>query len=126
MTVKEATHATKASSVEGSLYIGYGYNKQRVEYTGTSGVDLKFSSDDFNINIDNNPSGIGLGFSEEVSLKNTGVKPTGVTVEQYSAVKVDAKGRVTAGGQSIEWGTSGQTTPSGDLMVGGLFMELQE
>ena len=120
VTVKEATHATRASSVEGSLYIGYGYNKQRVEYTGSSGVDLKFSSDDFNINIDNNPSGIGLGFSEEVSLKNTGV-----TVEQYSAVKVDAKGRVTAGGQSIEWGTTGQTTPSGDLMVGGLFMELQ-
>ena len=125
VTVKEATHATSASSVEGSLYIGYGYNKQRVEYTGSSGVDLKFSSDDFNIAIDNNPSGIGLGFSEEVSLKDTGVKPTGVTVEQYSAVKVDAKGRVTAGGQSIEWGTSGQTTPSGDLMIGGLFMELQ-
>ena len=125
VTVKEATHATSASSVEGSLYIGYGYNKQRVEYTGSSGVDLKFSSNDFNIAIDNNPSGIGLGFSEEVSLKDTGVKPTGVTVEQYSAVKVDAKGRVTAGGQSIEWGTSGQTTPSGDLMVGGLFMELQ-
>ena len=125
VTVKEATHATRASSVEGSLYIGYGYNKQRVEYTGSSGVDLKFSSNDFNIDIDNNPSGIGLGFSEEVSLKNTGVKPTGVTVEQYSAVKVDAKGRVTAGGQSIEWGTTGQTTPSNDLMIGGLFMELQ-
>ena len=38
---------------------------------------------------------------------------------------MDAKGRVTAGGKSIEWGTSGQTTPSNDLMVGGLFMELQ-
>ena len=50
---------------------------------------------------------------------------TGVTAGQYSAVNVDAKGRVTAGGKSIEWGTSGQTTPSGDLMVGGLFMELQ-
>lgn len=50
---------------------------------------------------------------------------TGVTEGQYSAVNVDEKGRVTAGGKSIEWGTSGQTTPSGDLMVGGLFMELQ-
>ena len=50
---------------------------------------------------------------------------TGVTEGQYSAVNVDAKGRVTAGGKSIEWGTSGQTTPSNDLMVGGLFMELQ-
>ena len=50
---------------------------------------------------------------------------TGVTAGQYSAVNVDAKGRVTAGGKSIEWGTSGQTTPSNDLMIGGLFMELQ-
>lgn len=54
-----------------------------------------------------------------------GLDTTGVTAGQYSAVNVDAKGRVTAGGKSIEWGTSGQTAPSGDLMVGGLFMELQ-
>lgn len=52
------------------------------------------------------------------------LSPTGVTAGQYSAVNVDAKGRVTAGGKSIEWGTAGQTEPSGDLMVGGLFMEL--
>lgn len=51
---------------------------------------------------------------------------TGVTAGQYSAVNVDSKGRVTSGGKSIEWGTSGQTAPSGDLMIGGLFMELQE
>ena len=51
---------------------------------------------------------------------------TGVAEGQYSAVNVDRKGRVTAGGKSIEWGTSGQTTPSNDLMIGGLFMELQE
>lgn len=49
---------------------------------------------------------------------------TGVTAGQYSAVNVDEKGRVTAGGKSIEWGTAGQTEPSDDLMVGGLFMEL--
>ena len=53
------------------------------------------------------------------------LKDTGVTAGRYSAVDVDSKGRVTAGGKSIEWGTSGQTTPSGDLMIGGLFMELQ-
>ena len=49
---------------------------------------------------------------------------TGVTAGQYSAVNVDAKGRVTASGRSIEWGTAGQAEPSDDLMVGGLFMEL--
>ena len=50
---------------------------------------------------------------------------TGVTAGSYSAVTVDAKGRVTAGGKSVEWGTSGQNAPSDDLMVGGLFFELQ-
>jgi len=51
---------------------------------------------------------------------------TGVTAGTYSAVAVDAKGRVTAGSQIIEWGTSGQTTPSANLAVGGLFFMLIE
>ena len=51
---------------------------------------------------------------------------TGVTAGTYSAVAVDAKGRVTAGSQIVEWGTSGQTTPSANLAVGGLFFMLVE
>ena len=51
---------------------------------------------------------------------------TGVTAGTYSAVAVDTKGRVTAGSQIIEWGTSGQTTPSANLAVGGLFFMLVE
>ena len=47
------------------------------------------------------------------------------TAGSYSAVTVDATGRVNAGGQSIEWGTNGVHTPSTNLMVGGLFFELQ-
>lgn len=43
----------------------------------------------------------------------------------FTAVSVDKKGRVVDGGSVIEWGTSGQTTPSANLMVGGLFFELQ-
>lgn len=49
---------------------------------------------------------------------------TGVTAGTYSAVTVDAKGRVTAGGQLIEIGTTGQTAPSTNLAVGGLFFKL--
>ena len=49
---------------------------------------------------------------------------TGVTAGTYSAVAVDAKGRVTAGNQIVEWGASGQTAPSANLAVGGLFFEL--
>lgn len=43
----------------------------------------------------------------------------------FTAVSVDKKGRVVDGGNVIEWGTSTQTTPSANLMVGGLFFELQ-
>lgn len=49
---------------------------------------------------------------------------TGVAAGTYSAVAVDTKGRVTAGNQIVEWGTSGQKTPSANLAVGGLFFEL--
>ena len=49
---------------------------------------------------------------------------TGVTAGTYSAVAVDAKGRVTGGNQIIEWGASGQTEPSANLAVGGLFFML--
>ena len=51
---------------------------------------------------------------------------SGVTAGTYSAVAVDAKGRVTAGSQIVEWGTAGQTTPSANLAVGGLFFMLVE
>lgn len=59
--------------------------------------------------------------SISVTLANSGV-----TAGTYSAVAVDAKGRVTAGSQIIEWGTSGQTAPSSSLAVGGLFFMLVE
>lgn len=54
-----------------------------------------------------------------VTLSNSGV-----TAGSYSVVTADAKGRVTAGGQLIEFGASGATNPSASLAVGGLFFEL--
>lgn len=48
---------------------------------------------------------------------------SGVTAGNYSVVQVNTKGLVTAGGQLIEVGTSGQTTPSADLVVGGIFFK---
>lgn len=59
------------------------------------------------------------------NVTNAKLADSGVVAGSYSAVTVNAKGIVTAGGQSIEWGTSGQTEPSANLMVGGLFFELQ-
>lgn len=49
---------------------------------------------------------------------------TGVAAGVYTAVQVDKKGRVTGGSKAIEIGTAGQTTPSQDLAVGGLFFKL--
>ena len=57
------------------------------------------------------------------AMTSTDLPNSGVTSGTYSVVTVDAKGRATAGTQLIEWGTSGQTTPS-NLAVGGLFMQL--
>lgn len=51
---------------------------------------------------------------------------SGVAAGTYSAVAVDAKGRVTAGSQIVEWGAKGQTEPSANLAVGGLFFMLIE
>lgn len=82
-----------------------------VTYNGSSAKTIVFS-DTFTIDSDDRKNVIGL-------------RPTGVTAGSYSAVAVNATGRVTKGGKSIEWGTSGQTAPSNDLMVGGLFFELQ-
>lgn len=48
---------------------------------------------------------------------------SGVAAGSYSAVTVDAKGRVTDGAQVIEVGTVGQTEPSANLAVGGIFIK---
>lgn len=55
------------------------------------------------------------------AMADTDLPNSGVTAGTYSAVAVDAKGRVTAGNQLVEWGTDGQTTPSDSLAIGGLF-----
>lgn len=114
--VDNAVYADSAGKVANELEItgvDYGGTSNALHYTGDAYQRLYFSKDDFTIVA-----------SDNVLIKAY-LCPTGVTAGAYSAVTVDAKGRVTAGGKSIEWGTSGQTAPSDDLMVGGLFFELQ-
>lgn len=123
-TVKNATkatnanYATSAGKVSSALKIKVvdmvSGGIRTLSYDGSSEREYDLDTTDFQTTAGtaNSPTPISL-------------RPTGVTAGKYSAVNVDTKGRVTAGGKSIEWGTSGQTTPSGDLMTGGLFMELQ-
>lgn len=99
---------TSPGSTKGFLYYD---GEEHLTLNGDKRSTLEFGYD-FDISIP--------GLYPSVKLRETGV-----TEGSYSAVTVDKKGRVTAGGKSVEWGTSKQTAPSNDLMVGGLFFELQ-
>ena len=131
--VKNATNADKATQagtaemVQASLWVRVDEKEGWTEQEEFSSVDYNGEFESHVVFNKENFSGI---YAYKSSTPNASrlfidLKPTGVTTGQYSAVNVDAKGRVTAGGKSIEWGTRGQTKPSGDLMIGGLFMELQ-
>ena len=113
-----ATHATDADSATTSAsadkvigVLKIGTSSKSETYNGSRNKEIRFDPE-FDVSL--SPF-IGI------SLKDTGVSAN----YYYSAVIVDTKGRVTAGGQSIEWGASGVSTPSDDLMPGGLFFELQ-
>lgn len=90
-------------------------NDQAIRYDGHEAKELKFDAESFN------SSSHPVGTRITVALKDSGV-----TAGTYSAVTVDTKGRVMAGSQIIEWGTSGQTKPTSNLVVGGLFMKLKQ
>lgn len=115
--VDNAVYADKAGKVANTFKMAVPATQTTagfmVEYDGSISKTINFAPTTFNASTDT-PANM------EIDLRNTGV-----TAGAYSAVTVDAKGRVTAGGKSVEWGTSGQTAPSDDLMVGGLFFELQ-
>ena len=116
-------NATNADKVANSFDIYLKYDPTNVTYEkvisfdGSEQTRISFSGNDFykySIVADSGYNGNQIGLTR-----------TGVKVGSYSAVTVDEKGRVKAGGKSVEWGTSGQNAPSDDLMVGGLFFELQ-
>lgn len=111
-----ATNADTAGKVAHSFTLfsqpsGSGSYKAVLEYDGSASKGFMFAPEFL----------VSLGGSNPILT----LRSTGVTAGAYSAVTVDATGRVTAGGKSIEWGASGVSTPSNDLMVGGLFFELQ-
>lgn len=122
--VNNAAHADRAGEVD-YLKI-YAQRSNATNYTtvldfnGSLRRDLVFNGKDFYCDLQY-LSGLEAG---QLAVQMVGLKSI-ITAGSYSAVTVDAKGRVTAGGKSVEWGTTGQNAPSDDLMVGGLFFELQ-
>lgn len=94
---------------------------------GTTKVGKSTTSDKFSssktITINGDASGTATtDFSTNPTITLT-LSNSGVTAGTYSAVSVNQKGIVTSGGQTLEVGASGQTTPSASLVVGGLFFK---
>lgn len=121
--VDNATNADKAKQTVGELVFKGNINKSDtvdriVPFDGHRTAEVWFEKKDFSVDIIND-------LFPDRQVFEVNLTESGVTAGSYSAVTVDAKGRVTAGGKSVEWGTSGQTAPSDDLMVGGLFFQLQ-
>lgn len=116
-------NATNADKVANSFDIYFKFDPTNVTYEkiisfdGSNQTRVAFNGNDFYTYTVVGDSGYN---GRQIGLTRTGVK-----VGSYSAVTVDEKGRVKSGGNSIEWGTAEQTAPSNDLMVGGLFFELQ-
>ena len=117
-TVKKATRVANQLYIQGNQKDGKD-NPLSLNYDGHAELSLGLYKENFTLQDNSSPNA-------PYSSAQLRLSYTGVAADQYSAVNVDVFGRVTAGGKSIEWGTSRETTPSGDLMVGGLFMELQE
>lgn len=69
------------------------------------------------------PAQVSTDFSEPVEV-HLNMCDTGVTPGTYSAVQVNSKGIVIGAAQMLEVGTTGQTTPSSALAIGGIFFEL--
>lgn len=115
--VDNAVYADKAGKVANTFKMAVPVTQTTagfmVDYDGSISKTINFAPTTFDYST-------ATPANMEIDLRNTGV-----TAGSYSAVTVDTKGRVKAGGKSVEWGTSGQTAPSDDLMVGGLFFELQ-
>lgn len=119
--------------------------------TGTSGFLKKTASDTWSLDnssyITGNetitlkvgsgvkPSGSGTANIENTTTGTTSLTLTladsgvganwesGTNFSAYSVVQVNAKGIVTGGNQLIEVGDTGQTTPSADLAIGGIFFK---
>lgn len=119
-TVKKAesaTSATTATKLSASKTVALTGN-----VTGSTTTDL---SGNVSIATTISDNAVATAKIADGAVTTAKLSTTGIAAGTYTALTVDNKGRATAGGTSIEFGTSGQTTPSANLMVNGLFFELQ-
>ena len=112
-TGKEATHATSANSATNAT------NATNATTATTAGKLTTARTIGLSGDVVGSASFDG---SANATIAAT-LAASGVTAGTYSVVTVDAKGRVTTGGQIVEVGTTGQSSPTAALAVGGIFFK---
>lgn len=100
----KAKKAETADNVENKLTVGNGTTS--VQFDGSAAKNVTLGTSDFSV-------------SETSGTLSVGLSNTGVTAGTYTALAVNAKGRVTAGGRAIAFIGKDDPIPS-DVMVNGL------
>ena len=118
-TAKKATSAGTADKVANMIKIGAATPDNPTTFTwssfnGSSGLSVGFQQGDFLGEDGGNDYGI---YKRYIHLS-----PTGVTAGEYTAIKVDEKGRATAGGKAFAFIEAGAAIPE-DVMIGGIVFE---
>lgn len=118
-TIKKATSAGTADKVANSLTIGaatpdYPDTPTWSGFDGSSTLEVRFEPGDF--------LGEVGGHNNEIYRRYIKLSPTGVTAGEYTAIKVDEKGRATAGGKAFAFIEAGAAIPD-DVMIGGIVFE---
>ena len=127
-TVKNATNAANATNagianrVSQVLFIGAATPDNPTmtkwsSFTGRDGLQVGFEEGEFL-----GDESVSHGKDYTIYHRNIKLSPTGVTPNTYSAVTVDAKGRVTQGFRSFAIIEAGADIPA-DVPVGGLIIE---
>ena len=106
----KAKKAETADKVVNKLTVGNGTTS--VQFDGSAAKNVTLGTSDFSV-------------SETSGTLSVGLSNTGITAGEYTAIKVDGKGRATAGGKAFAFIEAGAAIPD-DVMIGGLLFEAVE
>lgn len=111
--IKNVTNGTKvkkaetADKVANKLTVGNGTTS--VQFDGSAAKNVTLGTSDFSV-------------SETSGTLSVGLSNTGITAGEYTAIKVDGKGRAIAGGKAFAFIEAGAAIPD-DVMIGGIVFE---
>lgn len=103
----KAKKAETADKVVNKLTVGNGTTS--VQFDGSAAKNVTLGTSDFSV-------------SETSGTLSVGLSNTGITAGEYTAIKVDGKGRATAGGKAFAFIEAGAAIPD-DVMIGGIVFE---